>query len=87
MRTTLRKKATKSNYANTLHDVVHVDDISADAVSTYMARLEMLVSDEKKEIVRNLYTSGIPEDFIAMQVDLEIPAVISILKEAGVYRI
>lgn len=48
--------------------------------------LERLVSEDKKEIVKNLYTSGIPEEFVAMQVDLEIPVVISILKEAGVYR-
>lgn len=82
----VQKKATRNNHLRTLHDFVHVDDISANAVSISMARLEMLVSEEKKEIVRNLYTSGIPEDFIAMQVDLEIPVVISILKEAGVYR-
>jgi hypothetical protein len=44
------------------------------------------VSDEKKEIVRNLYVSGIPEEFIAMQLDLEIPVVIKILKDLGVYR-
>jgi len=48
--------------------------------------LERLVSEDKKEIVKNLYTSGIPEEFVAMQVDLEIPVVIGILKEAGVYR-
>ncbi|WP_292641655.1 hypothetical protein [Nitrososphaera sp.] len=45
-----------------------------------------LVSENTKEIVKNLYTSGIPEEFVAMQVDLEIPVVIQILKEAGVYR-
>ena len=45
-----------------------------------------LVSENTKEIVKNLYTSGIPEEFVAMQVDLEIPVVIKILKEAGVYR-
>lgn len=39
----------------------------------------------KKDIVRNLYLSGIGEEFIAMQLDLEIPVVISILKELGVY--
>jgi len=45
-----------------------------------------LVSEEKKEIVRNLYESGIAEEFIAMQLDLEIPTVISILKEIGTYK-
>jgi predicted transcriptional regulator YheO len=45
-----------------------------------------LVNEEKKEIVRNLYESGIAEEFIAMQLDLEIPTVISILKEIGIYK-
>jgi ribosomal protein S12 methylthiotransferase accessory factor YcaO len=44
------------------------------------------VSSEKKEIIRNLYASGIPEEFIAMQLDLEIPIVIAILKESGIYH-
>lgn len=34
----------------------------------------------------NLYTSGIGEEFIAMQLDLEIPLVISILKELNIYK-
>ncbi len=38
-----------------------------------------LISEEKKEIVRNLYESGIAED-------LEIPTVINILKEIGIYK-
>jgi hypothetical protein len=44
------------------------------------------VSREKKEIVMNLYLSGIGEEFIAMQLDLEIPIVINILKELNVYK-
>ena len=44
------------------------------------------VSQEKKEVVMNLYVSGIGEEFIAMQLDLEIPVVISILKELHVYK-
>lgn len=44
------------------------------------------VSAEKKEIVKNLYVSGIPEEFIAIQLDLEIPTVIAVLKEAGIYH-
>ena len=39
------------------------------------------VSQEKKEVVMNLYVSSIGEEFIAMQLDLQIPLVISILKE------
>jgi hypothetical protein len=44
------------------------------------------VSNDKKQIVMNLYESGIGEEFIAMQLDLEIPTVISILKEYGIYK-
>ena len=44
------------------------------------------VSEDKKEVVKNLYVSGIGEEFIAMQLDLEIPVVISILKEFDIYR-
>jgi hypothetical protein len=40
----------------------------------------------KKQIVKNLYESGIGEEFIAMQVDLEIPTVINILKELKIYK-
>jgi hypothetical protein len=45
-----------------------------------------MISEAKKNAVRNLYLSNIGEEFIAMQVDLEIPVVISILKELGIYR-
>jgi hypothetical protein len=44
------------------------------------------ISEERKQIVKNLYLSNIAEEFIAMQVDLDIPLVISILKEWDVYR-
>jgi hypothetical protein len=44
------------------------------------------VSDDKKQIVVNLYESGIGEEFIAMQLDLEIPEVIRILKNQNVYN-
>lgn len=44
------------------------------------------VFEEKKQIVKNLYLSNIAEEFIAMQVDLEIPMVIGILKELDVYK-
>jgi len=42
------------------------------------------VSEDKKQIVKNLYLSNIAEEFVAKQVDLEIPVVISILKELDV---
>jgi len=44
------------------------------------------ISEDKKQIVKNLYESGIGEEFIAMQVDLEIPTVISVLKELNIYK-
>ena len=43
-------------------------------------------SEEKKEIVKNLYLSGIGKEFIAMQLDLEIPTVIAILKEFRIFQ-
>jgi hypothetical protein len=48
--------------------------------------LSKTISEEKKDIIRNLYLSGIAEEFIAMQLDLEIPIVIAVLKELGVYK-
>jgi hypothetical protein len=42
--------------------------------------------EEQKRIVINLYESAIAEEFIALQLDLEIPAVISILKESTAYK-
>ncbi|HKU49244.1 MAG TPA: hypothetical protein VJP79_04790 [Nitrososphaera sp.] len=45
-----------------------------------------LASAEKKEVIQNLYVSGIGEEFIALQLDLEIPHVIAVLKELGIYR-
>ena len=42
--------------------------------------------EEQKRIVINLYESGIAEEFIALQLDLEIPTVIGILKEHNIYR-
>jgi hypothetical protein len=42
--------------------------------------------EEKNRIVMNLYESGIGEEFIAMQLDLEIPTVIGILKEHNIYK-
>jgi len=44
------------------------------------------IPHEKKVVVKNLYISNIAEEFIAMQVDLEIPLVIGILKELDVYK-
>jgi hypothetical protein len=44
------------------------------------------ITQEKKEVIKNLYLSGIAEEFIAMQLDLEIPIVIDVLKELGEYK-
>ena len=45
-----------------------------------------VVTPEKKEVIKNLYLSGIGEEFIAMQNDVEIPDVIKVLKELDVYK-
>jgi hypothetical protein len=42
--------------------------------------------EEQKRIVINLYESGIAEEFIALQLDLEVPAVISIRKKSNAYK-
>ena len=44
------------------------------------------ISKDKKQVVMNLNESGIAEEFIAMQLDLEIPTVIRILKEYDIYK-
>jgi hypothetical protein len=44
------------------------------------------ITQEKKDVIRNLYLSGIGEEFIAMQLDMEIPIVIDVLKELEVYK-
>ncbi len=41
---------------------------------------------KRRGFVVNLYESGIGEEFIALQLDLEIPTVISILKEYNIYK-
>lgn len=46
----------------------------------------VLASEDKKAIAKNLYLSGIAEEFIAMQLDLDTPAVIQILEEEGTYK-
>ncbi len=50
-----------------------------------MARSED-ITVEQKDVIRNLYLSGIGEEFIAMQLDVEIPDVIKVLKELDVYK-
>ena len=37
-------------------------------------------------MIRNLYLSGIGDEFIAMQLDIEIPDVIKVLKILDVYK-
>lgn len=45
-----------------------------------------IMAEDKKEIAKNLYLSGIGEEFIALQLDIEIPMIIEILREQGVYE-
>ena len=44
------------------------------------------VTEDKKQIAKNLHLSGIGEEFIALQLDIEIPMIIEILREQGVYE-
>ena len=46
----------------------------------------MQALSDKKLIVKNLFLSDIPEEFIAMQLDLDVPTVVSILKEMNAYE-
>lgn len=46
----------------------------------------MAAATEKKVIAKNLYLSGIAEEFIALQLDMEIPVVIEVLKDQGIYK-
>ena len=45
-----------------------------------------MIPQDKKDAILNLYESNIDVEFISMQVDLDIPTVITILKELGIYR-
>ncbi len=44
------------------------------------------ITVEQKDVIRNLYLSGIGEEFIGMQLDIELPDVIKVLKELDVYK-
>ncbi len=44
------------------------------------------ISNEKKKIIRNLFDSGITEEFIAMQLDIDVHMIIHILDEEGAYN-
>ena len=45
-----------------------------------------MIPPDTMDAIKNLYESNIDVEFIAMQVDLDIPTVISVLKELGIYR-
>ena len=57
----------------------------SDVFVCFMAQNEN-ITVEQKDVIRNLYLSGIGEEFIAMQLDVEIPDVIKILKGLDVYK-
>jgi hypothetical protein len=44
-----------------------------------------MVPQDKKDAIVNLYASNIEVEFISMQVDLDIPTVITVLNELGIY--
>lgn len=43
-----------------------------------------MVPQDKKDAIVNLYASNIDVEFISMQVDLDIPTVVTTLKELGI---
>ena len=45
-----------------------------------------MIQQTKKDAIMNLYVSGMDVEFISMQVDLDIPTIITVLKELGIYR-
>lgn len=47
----------------------------------YMMSSDQTIESRKKEMVRNLYSSGIPVDIIALQSDLTTTSVLAIIKE------
>ena len=44
-----------------------------------------MVPQDKNDAIVNLYASNIDVEFISMQVDLDIPTVVTTLKELGIY--
>ena len=70
-------------------DIVNTDDL-LEKVSQYIQSVESdlllyppsnIINNEKKEIVRNLHDSGIAEDMIADQLDLDINTVMILIQE------
>ncbi|MGI8719515.1 MAG: hypothetical protein ACR2KF_03225 [Nitrososphaeraceae archaeon] len=45
-----------------------------------------MIPQNKKDAIMNLYASNIDLEFISMQVDLDIPTVIIVLKDLGIYQ-
>ena len=43
-----------------------------------------VIPQDKRDAIMNLYASNIDVEFISMQVDLDIPTVITVLRELGV---
>jgi hypothetical protein len=67
-------------------DAVFIDKSRESGRNVYWLMATEAVSIEKTEIISNLHLSGIGEEFIALQLDIEIPVVIKVLKEQGIYR-
>jgi hypothetical protein len=72
-------------------DIANTDHL-IDKVSQYIESVESelslyppsnIINNEKKEAVRNLHISGIPDDMIADQLDLDINTVKMLIQEIG----
>lgn len=68
-----------------MNNIYRHDLKSRTGVYAGMAQMA-IVREDKKAAARNLYLSGISEEFIGMQLDLETHVVVQTLKDQGVYR-
>lgn len=70
-------------------NTINIEDI-VKKISDYIKSVESqlmlhppsnIITDEKKETLKNLYDSGIEEDMISDQLDLDLPTVRTLIKE------
>jgi Family of unknown function (DUF6659) len=70
-------------------NTINIEDI-VKRISDYIKSVESqlmlhppsnIITDEKKETLKNLYDSGIEEDMISDQLDLDLPTVRTLIKE------
>jgi len=70
-------------------NTINIEDIvkrTSDYIKSVESQLMLhppsnIITDEKKETLKNLYDSGIEEDMISDQLDLDLPTVRTLIKE------